>query len=219
MIPPKQNAAFVAAMEAVLAVYQRPRDPRRPLVCLDEAAKQIVSETRTPIRMAPGQIARHDYEYKRVGTASLFMGFAPLEGLRQVKVTDHRGKVDYAHFLAELSDVHFADAEKIVLVQDNLNTHSPASLYATFPPEKARRITDRFEWIYTPKHGSWLNMAEAELSILSRQCLKDRVGSKDALTASVAAWTKQRNTQKAIANWQFTNQNARTRLRKLYPSI
>ena len=206
-------------MEHVLAVYQRPRDPKRPLICLDEAAKQLVSETRRPVPMRPGRIARQDYEYRRGGTASIFMAFAPLEGRRHVKITARRGKTDYAHFLAELSDTTFADAEKIVLVQDNLNTHTPASLYATFPPEKARRIADRFEWVYTPKHGSWLNMAEAELSVLSRQCLKERVGSKDTLAAEVAAWANRRNDTKARANWQFTNEDARIKLRKLYPSI
>ena len=206
-------------MEHVLTVYQRPRDPKRPLVCLDEAAKQPVSETRKPIPMSPGHTARCDYEYRREGTASMFMAFAPLEGLRHLKVTAHRGKTDYAQFLADLSDVHFADAKKIILVQDNLNTHTPASLYATFPPQKARRLADRFERVYTPKHGSWLNMAEAELSVLSRQCLRDRIPSQDALTTEVQAWEKQRNKQKAKANWQFTNQDARVRISKLYPSI
>jgi hypothetical protein len=206
-------------MEHVLAVYQRPRDPKRPLVCLDEAAKQLVSATRLPMPMTPGRSARHDYEYKRGGTASLFMAFAPLEGKRHVKVTAHRAKADYAQFLSELSDTHFADAEKIVLVQDNLNTHTPASLYATFPPEQARRIADRFEWVYTPKHGSWLNMAEAELSVLSRQCLKERIGTQTDLTRDVAAWVERRNSQKAVASWQFTNDDARVKLRKLYPSV
>lgn len=206
-------------MENVLAIYQRPRDPRHPLVCLDEAAKQLVSATRLPIPMTPGHTARHDYEYKRAGTANMFMAFAPLEGLRHVKVTSQRCKTDYAHFLADLSDKHFADADKIILVQDNLNTHTPASLYATFPPQEARRLADRFEWHYTPKHGSWLNMAEAELSILSRQCLKERVGSKEELARDVAAWTKARNDTKAVASWQFTNQQARIKLKKLYPSI
>jgi len=219
VIPPKENAAFVAAMEHVLAVYQRPRDPKRPLVCLDEAAKQLVSATRLPVPMAPGRTARHDYEYRRGGTASIFMAFAPLEGARHVKVTAHRGKTDYAHFLAEISDTHFANAEKIVLVQDNLNTHTPASLYATFTPEQARRIADRFEWVYTPKHGSWLNMAEAELSVLSRQCLKERIGTQNALTADVEAWAKHRNERNVIANWQFKNEDARVKLRKLYPSV
>ena len=170
-------------MEHVLAVYQRPRDPKRPLICLDEAAKQLVSETRLPIPMAPGRTARHDYEYRRAGTANIFMAFAPLEGKRHLKVTARRARADYAHFLEDLSDRHFADAEKIVLVQDNLNTHATASLYAAFPPEKARRIADRFEWVFTPKHGFWLNMAEAELSVLSRQCLKERIESQDELAS------------------------------------
>lgn len=206
-------------MEDVLSVYTRARDPNRPLVCLDEAAKQIVSATRLPIPMAPGRTARHDYEYKRAGTANLFMAFAPLEGLRHIKVTSHRAKTDYAHFLADLSDQCFADADKIVLVQDNLNTHSPASLYATFPPAEARRLTERFEWHFTPKHGSWLNMAEAELSVLARQCLGERVESKQKLKDKVDAWQNQRNNQRKIAKWQFTNQDARTKLVKLYPSI
>ena len=206
-------------MEDVLSVYTRVRDPNRPLVCLDEAAKQLVSATRLPIPMMPGRAVRHDYEYKRAGTANLFMAFAPLEGLRHIKVTSHRAKADYAHFLADLSDQYFADAEKIVLVQDNLNTHSHASLYATFPPAQARRLAERFEWHFTPKHGSRLNMAEAELSVLSRQCLGERVPSKQILTAKVDAWQKNRNKQRKIANWQFTNENARTKLVKLYPSI
>lgn len=206
-------------MENVLAIYQRPRDPKRPLVCLDEAAKQLVSATRLPIPMTPGRVARHDYEYKRAGTASLFMAFAPLEGVRHLKVTDHRGRNDYAHFLAELADEHFADADKIVLVQDNLNTHSPASLYATFEPAKARRIAEKFEWNHTPKHGSWLNMAEAELSVLSRQCLKERIGSQEDLARDVGAWAEARNKMRCIADWQFTNEDARIKLRKLYPSV
>ena len=206
-------------MENVLAIYQRPRDPKRPLVCLDEAAKQLVRATRLPIPMTPGHASRHDYEYKRAGTANMFMAFAPLEGMRHVKVTNHRGRADYAHFLADLADQHFADADKIVLVQDNLNTHSPASLYATFEPEKARRIAEQFEWNYTPKHGSWLNMAEAELSVLSRQCLKERIGSQEELAAAIAAWSTERNKRQCIANWQFTNQDARVKLTKLYPSI
>ncbi len=206
-------------MENVLAIYQRPRDPKRPLVCLDEAAKQLVSAARLPVSMVPGRIARHDYEYKRAGTANLFMAFAPLEGARHVKVTNHRGKSDYAHFLAELADIHFPGAEKIVLVQDNLNTHSPASLYATFEPEKARRIAEKFEWNHTPKHGSWLNMAEAELSVLSRQCLKERIGSQQELARDVSAWVEARNKKQTKAEWQFTNKDARVKLTKLYPSI
>lgn len=158
--------------------------------------------------MAPGRSARHDYEYKRAGVANLFMALAPLEGARHVKVTSHRAKDDYAAFLADLSDEHFTDADKIVLVQDNLNTHTPASLYASFPPVEARRLAERFEWHFTPKHGSWLNMAEAELSVLARQCLRGRIGSKKQLAAAVSAWQKDRNKQRKIANWQFTNEDA-----------
>lgn len=206
-------------MEDVLSVYTRARNPKRPLVCLDEAAKQLVGATRLPIPMTPGRAVRHDYEYKRAGTANLFMAFAPLEGLRHIKITNHRAKTDYAHFLADLSDRYFADADKIVLVQDNLNTHSPASLYATFPPDQARRLAERFEWHFTPKHGSWLNMAEAELSVLTRQCLGERIESSQKLKTKVDAWQKDRNNQRKIANWQFTNEDARTKLLKLYPSI
>ena len=175
MIPPKANAAFVAAMEDVLEVYTRPYDLARPLVCLDETSKQLTRETRIPIPMRPGQSARSDYEYERNGVASLFMLFAPLVGWRHVAVRDRRTAIDYAHVLRDLADVHFPDAEKITLVQDNLNTHKPASLYEAFPPAEARRIVDRFEWHYTPKHGSWLNIAECELSVLSRQCLDRRI--------------------------------------------
>ena len=161
MIPPKANSAFVAAMEDVLAVYTRPRDPDRPLVCLDETSKQLLAETRVPIAMKPGRPARCDYEYERNGTANLFMMFAPLEGWRRVKVTDRHTAVDYAHVLKDLADVHFANAKTIVLVQDNLNIHSKASLYEAFPAPEARRLVERFEWHYTPKHGSWLDLAES----------------------------------------------------------
>jgi len=168
-------------MEDGLEVYQRPHDPARPVVCLDEASKQLVAETRVPIAARPGQVARQDYEYERNGTANLFMMFAPLEGWRHVEVTDHHTAVDYAQVLKELSDMHFSDAAKIVLVQDNLTTHKPASLYEAFPPVEARRLVERFEWHYTPKHGSWLDMAESELSVLSRQCLDRRIADKQTL--------------------------------------
>ena len=161
MISPDASAAFVATMEDVLEVYQRPQDPQRPLVCLDETSKQLIVETRAPIPAKPGRKARHDYEYERNGVANLFMLFAPLEGWRHVKVTDRHTAIDYAHTLRDLSDVHFSDAVKIVLVQDNLNTHKPASLYEAFPAPAARRLVERFEWHYTPKHGSWLDMAES----------------------------------------------------------
>ena len=218
MIPPKANAAFVAAMEDVLAVYTRPHDPARPLVCLDETSKQLVGETRPAVPMAPGRPARHDYEYRRNGTANLFMAFAPLEGRRHVKVTARRTAIDYAHMLKDLSDVHFADAEKIILVQDNLNTHVPASLYEAFPPGDARRLVERFEWHYTPKHGSWLNMAEAELAVLAGQCLNRRIPDPKALDREVSAWQTTRNSQNAKADWRFTTDKARIKLKTLYPA-
>ena len=174
-------------MEDVLAVHTRPHDGDRPLLCLDETSKQLTAETRAPMAMTPGRPARHDYEYKRNGTANLFMLFAPLEGWRHVKPTARRAAIDYAQLLKETCDVHFPRAETIVLVQDNLNTHGPSSLYRAFPPAEARRIAERFEWHYTPKHGSWLNLAEAELSVLARQCLTRRIPDFATLEAQVAA--------------------------------
>ena len=206
-------------MEDVLEVYTRPADPKRPLVCLDETSKQLVKETRTPIAMKPGRIQYIDYEYERGGTANLFMLFAPLEGWRHVKVTDRRTAIDYAHVLKELADIHFAGAEKIILVQDNLNTHCRASLYKAFDPAEARRLVERFEWHFTPKHGSWLNMAETELSVLSTQCLDRRIGDKEALEGEVKAWENHRNKHNAKADWHFSNQTARVKLRHLYPAI
>ena len=219
MIPPDANAAFVAAMEDVIEVYHRPHDPDRPVVCVDETSKQLIVETRTPIPAKPGQPRRVDYEYKRNGTANLFMMFAPLEGWRDVKVTDQRTAVDYAQVLKELSDTHFPQASKIVLVQDNLSTHKPASLYEAFPAAEARRLVERFEWHYTPKHGSWLDMAESELSVLSSQCLDRRVPDKDTLTKEVAAWRNERNKTHAKADWQFTTADARVKLKRLYPTL
>ncbi len=219
MIPPKANAAFVAAMEDVLAVYTRRHDSAHPLVCLDETSKQLVDETRPAVPMAPGRPARHDYEYRRNGTANLFMAFAPLEGQRHVKVTAQRRAIDYAHMLKDLSDVHFAGAEKIVLVQDNLNTHVPASLYEAFPPAEARRLVERFEWHYTPKHGSWLNMAESELAVLARQCLDRRIPDPESLEREVSVWQTTRNENNAKADWRFTTDNARIKLKTLYPAI
>ena len=206
-------------MEDVLDVYTRPHEPARPLVCLDETSKQLVAETREPLPMLPGQPARHDYEYKRNGTANLFMLFAPLEGWRHVEVTERRTAVDYAKILRDLADIHFANASKIVLVQDNLNTHVPASLYEAFEPAEARRIIERFEWHYTPKHGSWLNLAESELAVLSRQCLARRIPEAAILVRDVAAWCTRRNTHNARASWHFTSADARVKLRNLYPAI
>ena len=210
MIPPDASAAFVANMEDVLEVYQRPRDPERPVVCLDETSKQMIVETRAPIPAKPGRKARHDYEYERNGVANLFMMLAPLEGWRHVKVTDRHTAIDYARALRDLSDVHFPGAAKIVLVQDNLNTHKPASLYEAFPAAEARRLVERFEWHYTPKHGSWLNQAEIEISLFSRQCLgRRRIPSLPELQREARAWNRNMNRNRVTINWQFTRTNAR----------
>lgn len=206
-------------MEDVIEVYHRPHDPDRPVVCVDETSKQLIVETRTPIPARPGRPKRVDHEYQRGGTANLFMMFAPLEGWRHVKITDRRTAVDYAHVLKELSDTHFPQVSKIVLVQDNLNTHKPASLYEAFPAAEARRLGERFEWHYTPKHGSWLDMAESELSVLSCQCLDQRIPDKDTLIAHVDAWQNQRNKTNAKADWQFTTADARIKLKRLYPTL
>ena len=200
-------------------VLQMPRDPDVPLVCLDEASKQFLQDSREPVPMKPGQPARHDYEYERQGTANLFMFFAPLEGWRHVKVTDRRTAADYAHALRELADKHFPDAKQIRLVQDNLNTHKPASLYETFAAEEARRLVKRFIWHYTPKHGSWLNMAESEIAVLIRQCLDRRIADRKTLAKETAAWQKRRNKHHAKANWQFTTTDARITLKALYPTF
>ena len=206
-------------MEDVLDVYTRPHDPARPLVCLDETSKQLVAETRKPEAMQPGQPARHDDEYKRNGVANIFMLFAPLEGWRHVEVTARRTAIDYAEILRDLADIHFPQAEKIVLVQDNLNTHSPASLYEAFKPAQARRIIERFEWHYTPKHGSWLNLAESELAVLSSQCLHRRIPDAATRAREVAAWRTRRNSHNAKASWHFTSADARVKLKSLYPSL
>ena len=206
-------------MEDILEVYQRPYDPHRPLVCLDETSKQLIAETRVPIAAKPGQPGRHDYEYRRNGTANLFMMFAPLEGWRHVKVTDRHTALDYAQVLKELSDTHFPGSVKIVLVQDNLNTHKPASLYESFPPAEARRLVERFEWHYTPKHGSWLDMAESELGVLSSQCLDRRIPDQQVLKEEVEAWEADRNSKHAKADWQFTAADARVKLKRLYPAL
>jgi len=204
-------------MEEVLEVYTRPHDPEKPLVCLDEGSRQLVLETRIPLPMKPGQPLRVDYEYERNGTANLFMLFAPLEGFRHVEVTDRRTAIDYANILKDLSDIHFPRAKKIALVQDNLNTHAKASLYEAFAPAEAKRLAERFEWNYTPKHGSWLNMAESELGVLASQCLDRRIPDKETLTKEVAAWQERRNKNHTKANWRFTTADARIKLKHLYP--
>ena len=206
-------------MEDVLSVYTRPHDPDRPLVCLDETSKQLVAESRSPMAVRPGSPTRVDYEYTRNGVANLFMMFAPLEGWRHVKVTDRRTAVDYAHVLRDLADVHFAQAKTIILIQDNLNTHAAASLYEAFPAAEARRLVERFEWHYTPKHGSWLDLAESELGVLASQCLDRRIPDKQTIIDQVAAWVRERNKNHAGAEWHFTTNDARIKLKSLYPSL
>jgi transposase len=206
-------------MEDVLEVYQRPYDPKRPVVCFDEQSKQLIRETRAPIPVQPGQPERVDYEYERNGTANLFMTFEPLAGRRRVKVTGRRTKIDFAQVIRELVDEQYPTAEKVVLVMDNLNTHKLGSLYAAFAPAEARRLIERLEVHYTPKHGSWLNMAETELSILSTQCLDRRIGEAEELRAEVTAWEHSRNSAKCRVDWQFTTADARVKLKRLYPSI
>jgi DDE superfamily endonuclease len=219
VLPKLDNPDFVCAMEDVLDVYQRPRDPRRPLVTLDEASKQLVADVTPPLPLQPGRPTRQDYEYERRGTANLFMLFAPLEGWRHVKVTDRRTIVDFAQVLRDLSDVHFPDTEKIVLVMDNLNTHKLSTLYRAFPPEEARRLYERFEVHHTPKHASWLNMAECELSVLGRQCLDRRIDSQELLATEVAAWQQPRNAAEVRVDWQFRTPDARIKLKRLYPTL
>ena len=218
-IPPEANAEFVWKMEDVLDVYTRPYDAAHPLVCMDETSKQQIREVRPPVASQPGQAYRYDCEYQRNGVSNLFMFFAPLEGWRHVKVTDRRTKIDWAMAMRELVDEHFPHAERITVVMDNLNTHSPSSLYEAFPPAEAKRILNRLELHYTPKHGSWLNMAEIELSVLGRQCLSRRIPDPPALEREVAAWETARNTQGPTIDWRFTTHDARIKLKKLYPSF
>ena len=218
-IPPEHDCQFVAAMEDVLEVYHRPQDSKRPVVCLDETSKQLVGEIRTPLPPAPGQPGRYDCEYVRNGTANLFMAFEPLAGWRHVEVTDTRTRRDFAWFVKGLLDGRYRDAEQVVLVLDQLNTHSTASLYEAFEPAEARRLAERLEIHYTPKHGSWLNMAEIELSVLGRQCLDDRMEDKPALLRGIGAWEEPRNDAKARVVWRFTTADARVKLKRLYPSV
>jgi hypothetical protein len=206
-------------MEDVLEVYQRAYDPKRPQVCFDEGSKQQTKETRQPLPAKPGELAKYDYEYERNGASNLFIFFAPLESWRHIKITDRRTMIDFAHCMRDLVDVHFPDAEKIVLVMDNLNTHKFASLYEAFPPEEARRIIDKLEIHYTPKHGSWLNMAEIELSVLHRQCLNARIPDQITLVQKVTAWQDKRNASEATVLWRFTTADARIKLHRLYPTI
>ena len=218
-IPSKQNAEFVYHMEDVLEVYQRPEDVRFPLICFDETPIQLISETRQPIPAKQGQPERYDYEYRREGTANLFLFFAPLLNWRHVKVTEQRTKLDWAACIDELVHQHFPIAERCVLVEDQLNAHNPAALYEAFEPAKACSILDRLEFHFTPKHGSWLNMAEIEFSVLSRQCLSGHIPNRQILASEVLAWETERNTKKATVDWRFTTADDRIKLKKLYPVI
>jgi hypothetical protein len=217
-IPPASNAAFVCNMEDVLEVYKRPYDPRRPVVCLDETSRQLLADTRAPLPCTPGQPVRPDHEYERGGTANLFLAFEPLAGQRTTQVTEQRRKVDWARFVRQLLEGRYAVAEKVVLVMDNLNTHTPASLYEAFAPAEARRLTERLEIHYTPKHGSWLNMAEVEFSVLERQ-LPERMGTREQFHKATMLWTEKRNRAEMRADWRFTTADARIKLKRLYPCI
>ena len=206
-------------MEEVLSIYTQPYDAERPVVCLDESSKQLIGEVRKPLPPEPGQPERFDSEYARNGVANLFIAFEPLAGQRLVEVTDQRTRIDFAHFVKKLVDEHYPTAKTIVLVMDNLNTHDKTSLYEAFEPEEAKRLADKLEIHYTPKHGSWLNMAEIEFSHLSRQCLDRRIESKEILQQEVTAWMAERNQQQTSMQWQFTVEDARIKLKRLYPLV
>jgi len=216
-IPPEENAAFVQAMEDVLDVYHRPHDPARPQVCLDETSKQLLEHTRVPIAATPGTPARVDDEYKRCGTANIFAAVEPLTGWSLVDATEHRTAVDMAHFLCRISDEAFPNTTTIVLVMDNLNIHNLSCLYEAFEPKKAHRLAKRFEIHHTPKHGSWLNVAEIFLSSLSMQCLDQRIGNLTDLRALIAAWQASHKAKRV--KWHFSTADARIKLRRLYPSV
>lgn len=205
-------------MENVLDVYRRPYDAARPLVCMDETPRQLIGQTRVPVPAKPGQLAREDYEYERLGVCNVFMACEPLAGRRMTQVTERKTKLDWAHFIDDIAK-HYPEAERITLVMDNLNTHTAGSLYEAFAPDKAKALWDRFEFVYTPKHGSWLNMAEIELNVLIGQCLDRRIGSIDTLRSEVAAWQVHRDQLKAKVNWQFTCSKARVKLSRLYPIL
>ena len=206
-------------MEDVLDVYKRPYDEKRPVICMDESSKQLIKDTRISIPASPGKPECYDTEYERNGTCNIFLHIEPLKGKRTLQVTDRRTKTDWAHFIKELVDKDYPNAEKIVLVMDNLNTHAGSSLYEAFSPADAKRILDKLEIHHTPKHGSWLNMAEIEFSALSRQCLDRRIPDKDTIVREIAAWNKMRNEENVIVDWQFTTEDARIKLKKLYPNL
>jgi len=216
---PTAGAEFVWRMEDVLDLYAEPYHPKRPVVCFDEKMVQLIAETRRSLPLKPGKPARFDYEYRRQGTRNLFVFFQPLAGWRHVKVTDRRTKIDFSHCMRDLTDVLFPRAEVIRVVQDNLNTHTPAALYETFEPAEAQRILRRLEFHYTPKHASWLNMVEIEISVLSEQCLDRHIPDETTLRREIAAWAEPRNTRQATVDWRFTTADARTKLEYLYPDV
>lgn len=218
MIPPSQNSDFVAHMEKVLEVYKRPYDPKNPVVCMDESPKQLIKEIRMPLKAEPGKPERHDYEYSRSGVCNIFMANEPLKGKRLVKITEQKKMSDWSIFIEEIAEA-YKDAEKITLVMDNFGTHKAASLYETFKPSKAKRIWDRFEFVFTPKHGSWLNMAEIELNVLQGQCLNRRIDTIEEISKEAKAWESYRNSKNAKINWQFTTEDARIKLKRLYPTF
>jgi hypothetical protein len=219
IIPPNQNSQFVASMEQVLDVYKRQYDKSFPVICMDESPKQLIRETRTAIKMKPGYEARVDFEYERCGVANIFLASEPLKGKRYVEVTNKKTKADWAKFIKQIADKWYKDAKKITLVMDNLATHKAAALYEVYTPQEAKRIWDRFEFVYTPKHGSWLNMAEIELNVLMGQCLNRRIDKIEIMREEVTAWKNYRNNKEATINWQFTNQDARIKLKHLYPKL
>ena len=217
VIPAKQSSDFVANMENVLDVYKRPYSAKFPVVCMDESPKQLISETRMPEKMKDAS-KLVDYEYARKGVCNIFIANEPLAGKRIVKITERKTKVDWAEFIKQIAD-DYEDAERITLVMDNLNTHKAGSLYDRFQPEEAKQIWDRFEFIYTPKHGSWLNMAEIELNVLNKQCLNRRIDNIEIVREEVEAWQEHRNNKDSKINWQFTSKDSRIKLKRLYPSI
>ncbi len=218
MIAPEANAAFVAAMENVLDVYKRAYDPSNPVICMDETPRQLIGQVHAPIAARPGQAMREDYEYQRLGVCNVFMACEPLAGRRMTKVTEQKTKVDWAHFVDDIAK-RYSQVGRITLVMDNLNTHTPAALYEAFEPERAKALWDRFEFVYTPKHGSWLNMAEIELNVMINQCLNRRIASLQTLRQEVAAWQMERDKLQARINWQFTTDSARIKLKRLYPTF
>ncbi len=218
VIPPEKNSESVARMEQVLEVYKRPYNKRFPVVCMDESPRQLIAEVKVPIPASPGREARHDYEYQRMGTYNIFMANEPLAGRRRVEITARKTKRDWAHFVRSISE-DYPEAEKITLVMDNFSTHSASAFYEAFEPPEAKELWDRFDFVFTPKHGSWLNMAEIELNVLIGQCLNRRIAQLESVRSEVLAWQQQRDSLKARINWQFTNEKARIKLKRLYPTL